>query len=404
VLLAGHRNLAHLRVSLIGQSAPAPARRPPVNVCLAIDRSGSMQGEKIARAREGAIAALRRLGPADIVSVVAYDDVVQVLVPATRASERGFIEDGIRELQPGGSTALFAGVVKCAGELRKFTDRNRVSRIILLSDGVANVGPSSPAELGALGAQLMEEGISVATVGLGTGYNADLMTELAMRSDGGHVFVERAEDLGRFLDEELEAVTAVVARDVDVRIRCGAGVRPLRVLGRPADIVGGTVTAPFAKVYARRQHYFVVELEVEPGAGGERRLADVQVKFHDLLRNQDDQRSQPVLARFSARPATIEARANPAILAELGMLDDNAASENALQMLKRGNTRAARQILEDNATHLEETMRATKDRRLEARARRAHAQARDVDSRPVLRNILELRQLIDDDPLGGLKL
>src|SRR5436305_107191 len=90
VLLAGHRNLAHLRVSLIGQSAPAPARRPPVNVCLAIDRSGSMQGEKIARAREGAIAALRRLGPADIVSVVAYDDVVQVLVPATRASERGF--------------------------------------------------------------------------------------------------------------------------------------------------------------------------------------------------------------------------------------------------------------------------------------------------------------------------
>jgi Ca-activated chloride channel family protein len=403
VLLAGRKNVAHLRVSLIGQGAPA-ARRPSVNVCLAIDRSGSMQGEKIVNAREGAIAALRRLGPADIVSVVAYDDVVQVLVPATRASERGFIEAGIRELEPGGSTALFAGVVKCAGELRKSADRNRVNRVILLSDGVANVGPSSPAELGALGAQLMEEGISVATVGLGTGYNADLMNELAMRSDGSHVFVERAEDLARFLDEELEAATTVVARDVDVRIRCGSGVRPLRVLGRPADIVGGTVTAPFAKIYARRQHYFVLELEVDATADAERRLADVQVKFHDLLRNQDDQRSQPVLARFTSRASAVDAAANPAILAELGMIDDNAAGANALRMLKRGDTRAARRILEENADRLEETMRATKDRRLEARARRARQQAREVDNRPVIPSILELTKRVSDDPLEGLKL
>jgi Ca-activated chloride channel homolog len=405
LLLAGRTNVAHLRVSLIGQALPVAARRPPVNVCLAIDRSGSMQGEKIAGAREGAIAALGRLGPADIVSVVAYDDVVQVLVPATRASEHGFIESGIRSLQAGGSTALFAGVVKCAGELRKFLDRNRVSRIIVLSDGVANVGPSSPAELGALGAQLMEEGISVATVGLGTGYNEDLMTELAMRSDGGHVFVERAGDLGRFLDDQLAAVTEVVARDVDVRIRCGQGVKPLRVLGRPADIVGGTVTAPFAKIYARRQHYFVLELEVDPGAGASaRRLADVQVKFHDLLRNQNDQRTQPVLAHFTGRPAEVESQANPAILAELKMLDDNAATESALQMLKSGNPRAARQILERNADQLEETMRATKDRRLEERARKSREQARRVDILPVIPNLKEMSERIGHGPLDGLKL
>jgi len=405
VLLAGRKNVAHLRVSLIGQAVPVAARRPPVNVCLAIDRSGSMQGEKIVHAREGAIAALGRLGPADIVSVVAYDDVVQVLVPATRASERGLVASGIRNLQPGGGTALFAGVVKCAGELRKFVDRNRVSRIILLSDGVANVGPSSPSELGALGAQLMEEGISVATVGLGTGYNEDLMAELAMRSDGGHAFVARPEDLGRFLDDELAAVTSVVARDVDVRIRCGRGVRPTRVLGRPADIVGATVTAPFAKIYARRQHYFVLELEVEPGAGGtERRLADVQVKFHDLLRNQNDLRAQPVLAQFSARPTEVEARANPAILAELRIIDDTAATESARQMLKSGNSRAARQILEQNAAQLEETMRATHDRRLEDRARRSREQARRVDTLPVIPNLKELSERIGNDPLKGIEL
>jgi Ca-activated chloride channel family protein len=404
VLLAGRKNVAHLRVSLIGQRAPAPERRPAVNVCLAIDRSGSMQGQKIVNARLGAIAALRRLGPSDIVSVVAYDDVVQVLVPATKASDRGSIEAGIRSLQPGGSTALFAGVVKCAAELRKFASKNLVSRVILLSDGIANVGPSSPAELGALGAQLMGEGISVATVGLGTGYNEDLMSELAMRSDGGHVFVEQAEDLGRFLDEELAAVTAVVARDVDVRVKCGSGVRPLRVLGRPADIVGGTVTAPFGKVYARRQHYFVLELEVEPGVvGAHLRLADVDVRFHDLLRNQSAQQARAVTASFVARPADVEARANQAILAELGLIEDNNATEKAVRMLQKGDATGAQRVLEENAADLERQFQSTKDSRLQERYKRSLRRADEVRKAPAP-SIKNLRKQISDDPLDGLKL
>jgi Ca-activated chloride channel family protein len=196
----------------------------------------------------------------------------------------------------------------------------------------------------------------------------------------------------------------VVARDVDVRVHCGPGVRPLRVLGRPADIVGDTVTAPFAKIYARRQHYFVLEVEVAPAApGATRRLADVSVTFHDLLRNQQVDRAQVAQVQFTSRLAEVEARANPAILAELGMIDDNAASEDALQMLKRGNTGAARKILTDSAAQLEDTYRTTRDRRLAERVRRSREQIRKVDTLPVLPNILKLREQITGDPLQGLQ-
>jgi len=177
-----------LLLAALGSSAPL-ARRPAMNVCLAIDRSGARPGNETAAAREGAFAALRRLGPADIVSVVAYDDVVQVLVPATRFPERGPIENGLRASQPAGSTALFAGLVKCAGELRKFADGNRVNRIIVLSEGPVGAG------LGGLRAQLVEEGISVATVGLGTSRNADLLSALDA-GEAGHAAVERADQPG----------------------------------------------------------------------------------------------------------------------------------------------------------------------------------------------------------------
>jgi hypothetical protein len=146
-------------------------------------------------------------------------------------------------------------------------------------------------------------------------------------------------------------------------------------------------------------------VEVDPAAGGsERRLADVEVSFHDLLRNQSGRRSQAVSARFTARSADVEAQANPAILAELGLIDDNAATERALRLLKGGNAREARQVLEQNAAHLEETFRATKDRRLQERVRRSRDQAGSVETAPAKPSILRMKKQISDDPLEGLQL
>ena len=124
----------------------------------------------------------------------------------------------------------------------------------------------------------MARGISVSTVGLGLDYNEDLMTELALRSDGRHTFVKRASELAAFLDEELTSVTSVVARDADVHIQCRGGARPLRVLGRSAEIVGQTVTTTFGKVYGGREHFLLIELEVPAeAAAGDKALADVEV-------------------------------------------------------------------------------------------------------------------------------
>ena len=99
-------------------------------------------------------------------------------MPATKVSDKKTIFRAIRQIRADGSTALFGGVSKGAKEIRKFLSHKRVNRMVLLSDGLANVGPQSPSELGDLGSSLIEDGISVTTIGLGLGYNEDLMTKL----------------------------------------------------------------------------------------------------------------------------------------------------------------------------------------------------------------------------------
>jgi Ca-activated chloride channel family protein len=200
-----------------------------------------MAGEKLARAREAAIKAIGLLQSGDIVSVVTYDSVVNVVVPATKVDDKQSIYRATRRITDGGSTALFAGVSKGDSEVRKFLDKTRVNRVILLSDGLANIRPSTPSELGQLGSSLGKEGISVTTIGLGLGYNEDLMTQLAGMRDGHHAFVQNSADLNRIFAAEFNTALTVVANQFNIVIRCADSIRPIRVLGRQAQIIGQEV-------------------------------------------------------------------------------------------------------------------------------------------------------------------
>lgn len=294
------------------------AERPPVNLCIVLDRSGSMSGAKIAHAREAAIEAVRRLGPDDLVSLVIYDHEVETLVPAQSARNSEWIEAQIRSIQSRGNTALYGGVSQGAAEVRKNAGGRFVSRIILLSDGLANVGPSSPEDLGRLGASLMKEGVSVTTVGVGTDYNEDLMTRLAQSSDGNTYFVENSADLARIFAAELGDVLSVVARDVTVEIDCGDGVRPVRIIGRDGRIQGSKVELQLNQLYGGQQKYALVEVEVPPGTTDRvRQLAQARVDYDNTLTARRGRSSGSVEVRFSAEKKDVERSVNVPVQTEV---------------------------------------------------------------------------------------
>lgn len=351
---APDRRTTYLEVGLTGQAPEEKVKRPPVNIAMVLDKSGSMAGEKIARAKEAAIGAIERLAPDDIVSIVAYDHVVSVLVPATRASDRARLVGAIRMLEAGGQTALFAGVSKGAEELRKFHDRRRVNRLLLLSDGQANVGPSSTAELASLGAALGKEGIGVTTIGLGLDYNEDLMTELALRSEGNHFFARTAEDLLRGFALEFGIGLEVQAQQVTVHIACAEGVRPRALLGVAGDILGQVATVRLNQLYAGKEASLLLELEVPGGkTGSQRELAQVEVSYTDLRSNQAERLSQRVVAQFTDQPRQVEEHTDPGVMEGVALQLANRQYKEALTLRDQGQVAQARRLLLDNAAKLE---------------------------------------------------
>jgi len=354
-LLAGQKQTSYIRVGLTGVPINDTGPRTSVNVAIVLDKSGSMTGEKLRKAKDAALASIDRLGPNDIVSVIAYDQTVDVLVPATKVSDRQTLRASIEKLSAGGSTALFAGVSKAAAEVRKFLDRQRVNRIILLSDGQANVGPSSPADLGNLGASLIKEGISVTTLGLGLDYNEDLMTQLARKSDGNHYFIENSTDLARQFGYEFDDVLSVVAQEVTVGITCGAGVRPIRVLGREADITGQTVTTYVNQVYGNQEKYVLLEVEVPAQqAGTERNIANVNVSYVNMASKSPHKIARGASTRFTSSASLVESNTNATVMTSA--IEQIAVERNkqAVSLRDQGKIEEARKVLLDNSAFLSE--------------------------------------------------
>lgn len=354
VLPAGKKQTACIKVGIKGFELKSEKERAPLNVALVIDKSGSMSGQKIERAKEAAIQALRRLSPKDIVAVVAFDTEVQVLVPATKLTDIKTIEQKIRALQAGSSTALYGGTQTGAAEVKKFLEKEYVNRVILLSDGQANVGPDSVAALGELGSSLGAKGIAVTTFGLGTGYNEDLMTQLARKSDGNHAFIEEADELADIFRKEFNTALTVVAQEVTCCVTLPEGVRGVRALNRDVSISGQEVRWNWNQVYSNHEQFVLLEVEI-PAAENDasREIALASLEYLNMETRATDKLSGKVEVRFSSSPQTVKNSINKPVMEEYLELVGNIENKRAMEMRDKGDVAGAQAAFGRNAAFFE---------------------------------------------------
>ena len=196
--------------------------RTPLSLAIVIDRSGSMQGEKLVAAKQCTRELINRMHDEDEVSIVIYDTQVQValaLMPVAQA--RPLLAASLRSFDSGAQTALHAGWLKGAELLAPRSASSRMCRVILLSDGQANYGETDVDKICAQVGELARSGITTTTVGIGLGFNEILMTTMAIAGQGAALYGDRAQDLAEPFDAEIGLLAGVAWRDLSLTLSGG---------------------------------------------------------------------------------------------------------------------------------------------------------------------------------------
>jgi Ca-activated chloride channel homolog len=203
--------------------APPEARHspaPPLNVCLVLDRSTSMKGEKMDVVKAAAIHVLRNLRPQDILSVVAFSDRAEVIIPASFHQDRTRLEAKIQMIQPSGGTEIYQGLEAGVKEVMHSLDVRRVNHIILLTDGHTY---GDDQECLALASRISEKSIGISAMGIGQEWNDIFLDVLATRTGGSSAFIAQPLDIKRLLLEKFNALAQTYAEELVLSLASQAG-------------------------------------------------------------------------------------------------------------------------------------------------------------------------------------
>jgi Ca-activated chloride channel family protein len=274
-----------VRIGIQAGAVPEFARKP-ASLTFVIDGSGSMADRgKLDLVKQSLELLVDRLTPNDTVAIVAYSDTAWVVLEPTSASERGWISYGIQQLTAGGSTNVEAGL-RLGYQYANYTySTDRVNRVILLSDGVANVGATGPGSILESISQYASLGITLSSMGFGLGeYNDALMEQLANQGDGTYAYIDDLDEARRLFVDNLTGTLQVVARDAKIQVDFNPEVvGQYRLIGyenraiADQDFRNDQVDA--GEIGAGHSATALYALRLQPGTSG--RIATVQLRWQD---------------------------------------------------------------------------------------------------------------------------
>ncbi|EYF07740.1 vWA domain-containing protein [Chondromyces apiculatus] len=255
----------------------------PANLSLVIDRSGSMKGGRLQNALQAATRAVDQLQDGDVVSVVAFDTRTNVIVPPTTIGPgtRGRVISDIRGITLGGDTCISCGIEEGLALLERTEER--VSRMLLLSDGDANNGVRDVPGFRSIAQRAHARGVSITTIGVDVEYNEKILAAIAQDSNGRHYFAENDSGLSRIFEEEAEALKSTVASGVEVAVDLAPGVELERVFDRSFRREGNRVMVPLGSFSRGEVKTALLKVRLSRPELGEAKVAEVSMTYRDLV-------------------------------------------------------------------------------------------------------------------------
>lgn len=328
---------------------PALTQRPsraPLNLALVLDRSGSMQGDKLHYVKQAACHVLDLLDERDRIAVIAYDDQINVIATSERVGEpaRRALKERITALQPGGWTDLSGGWLEGCREVAAQQAHQDISRALLLTDGLANRGITDIEALTHHARELRKRGIATSTFGVGLDFNEHLLEALAAQGGGHFYYIERAEQIPEVFRSELGELLTVAAREVFLSIAIPRGVA-LELLGDlPHERDGARLRVFLGDVCSGERRTLYTRVLTPPDAAGTSVVIRADLGYADL-----DGRTETVPAELALsyvpEAELLLAPLQQEILQRASEVEVAAAATQALKLEREGRRREAQAVM-----------------------------------------------------------
>lgn len=205
-------------VVLVGMNTPidpAELERPPLNLVIAVDTSGSMKGEPINRVREGLLRMRSSLEPEDRITLVGFGSDAKAYVEYV-AGDSDELAIAIAGLEPAGSTNIYAGLRAAFELVDAHAQAGWQNRVLLVSDGLATEGITSDAKIEGLASAWSKLGYGLTTIGLGNDFDVELMRSLAELGSGSFYYIEDYAAVEEVFEEEVQAFMVPLAEHVTI--------------------------------------------------------------------------------------------------------------------------------------------------------------------------------------------
>jgi Ca-activated chloride channel family protein len=328
---------AVLLVRLSAANCAPDDRQAPLDVAFVLDRSGSMANGKLDLAKSGVDLAVAGLRGEDRVALVVYDDDVDTVHPLQAATPRSktSLRLTLHGVDPGGSTNLSAGWLAGCGELANAAAADedgkatRIRRVILLTDGLANVGITAPHDLAGHASELRRRGIATTTIGVGQDFDEGLLSAMAEAGGGNFQYAANAHALRDFFNQELQALLSVTATGLTVTLQTPPGVTTDLIAAFPVESRDGRTEVAVGDVVAGDEIDLVFSLRIGAGSGDAALPIDVTATWTDPRADlRRELAASPAQLRF-ADQATFEGTPPDPMAEERAALQRAAAERRA---------------------------------------------------------------------------
>ncbi len=350
VILQNQASKIDLLISFQSDTVVAPRRR--LNLSLVIDRSGSMAGLPLKRALEAAHQLVEKLSANDILSIVTYDDHVETVFAPQPLLNKDIVYTLLNKIDAGGCTNLSGGWLKgCEHVLQHYT-REMINRVLLLTDGNANVGITDVAVLIKTAQQKSTDGIITTTLGFGSHFNEDLLIGMADASGGNFYFIQSPEDTVEIFRIELESLGALIAQDLVVTLHPQSVVQSVGVLNK-YRVSDTHQQVHLGDVYATEDKQLMLELAVSPVTTvGMIDLMTVEYQYYAIAEGSIQQQQNQITVAIQV--GTEDGTPNISVIQQASRLRIAQIKDQAIHLADNGDFNTASQLLRDIADALKQ--------------------------------------------------